>query len=191
MKITVYCGASVGNNAAHQQAAIALGQWIAARQYTLVYGGGNAGLMGLLVNTVLENGGKVIGIMPTFLQERELAHTGLTEMITVHSMPERKSKMIELGDVYIALAGGPGTLEEITEVISWARIGQNNNPCILFNSDGYYEPLKAFFDNMVVQGFITQPDRDKTLFSADLGEIGAFIADYTPPEVRKYEVQAV
>lgn len=191
MKITVYCGASVGNNVAHQQAAIALGQWIAARQYTLVYGGGNAGLMGLLANTVLENGGKVIGIMPTFLQERELAHTGLTEMITVRSMPERKSKMIELGDVYIALAGGPGTLEEITEVISWARIGQNNNPCILFNSDGYYEPLKAFFDNMVVQGFLTQTDRDKTLFSADLGEIGAFIADYTPPEVRKYEVQAV
>ena len=144
MKITVYCGASVGNNVAHQQAAIALGQWIAARQYTLVYGGGNAGLMGLLANTVLENGGKVIGIMPTFLQERELAHTGLTEMITVRSMPERKSKMIELGDVYIALAGGPGTLEEITEVISWARIGQNNNPCILFNSDGYYEPLKHF-----------------------------------------------
>lgn len=186
MKITVYCGASVGNNAAHQQAAISLGQWIAARQYTLVYGGGNAGLMGLLANTVLENGGKVIGIMPTFLQARELAHTGLTEMITVRSMPERKSKMIELGDVYIALAGGPGTLEEITEVISWARIGQNNNPCILFNSDGYYEPLKAFFDNMVVQGFLTQTDRDKTLFSADLGEIGAFIADYTPPEVRKY-----
>lgn len=95
-----------------------LGKWIAEHQHTLVYGGGNEGLMGLLANTVLENGGEVIGIMPTFLQERELAHKGLTQMITVNSMPERKSKMIELGDAYIALAGGPGTLEEIVEVIS-------------------------------------------------------------------------
>lgn len=186
MNITVYCGASIGHNIAHQQATIALGKWIATQQHTLIYGGGNAGLMGLLANTVLENGGTVIGVMPTFLQERELAHTGLTKMITVHSMPERKSKMIELGDVYIALAGGPGTLEEITEVISWARIGKNNNPCILFNSDGYYEPLKAFFDNMVTQGFLSQSARDKTLFSDNLKEIETFITHYIPPEIRTY-----
>lgn len=186
MKITVYCGASVGNNLAHQQATIELGKWIAEHQHTLVYGGGNAGLMGLLANTVLENGGEVIGIMPTFLQERELAHKGLTQMITVNSMPERKSKMIELGDAYIALAGGPGTLEEIVEVISWARIGQNPNPCILFNSDGYYDDLKAFFDNMVKQGFLTQADRNKILFSDNLVEIESFIQSYTPPKVRVY-----
>lgn len=186
MKITVYCGASVGNNLTHQQAAITLGKWIATEKHTLVYGGGNVGLMGLLANTVLENGGKVLGIMPAFLQGRELAHKGLTEMITVQSMPERKLKMIELGEAYIALAGGPGTLEEIVEVISWARIGQNNNPCILFNSDGYYDALSAFFDNMVTQGFLTQADREKTLFSDDLKEISAFIENYTPPAVRKY-----
>lgn len=186
MKITVYCGASLGNNPAHQQATITLGKWIATEKHTLVYGGGDAGLMGLLANTVLENGGKVIGIMPAFLQERELAHKGLTEMITVQSMSERKLKMIELGDAYIALAGGPGTLEEIIEVISWARIGQNNNPCILFNSDGYYDALSTFFDNMVTQGFLTQADREKTLFSDDLKEISTFIANYTPPTVRRY-----
>ncbi|MGY4674403.1 LOG family protein [Ursidibacter arcticus] len=186
MNITVYCGASLGNNPKHQQATVQLGQWIAQQGHTLIYGGGNAGLMGLIANTVLENGGKVIGIMPTFLQERELAHTGLTEMISVDSMSVRKQKMIELGDVYIALAGGPGTLEEISEVISWARIGQNNNPCILFNSDNYYQPLQQFFDKMVEQGFLTTTDRQKTLFSDDLNEIIHFIAHYTPPEVRRY-----
>lgn len=186
MNITVYCGANCGNNPAHQQATLELGKWIAQCQHTLVYGGGNAGLMGLLANTVLEHGGKVIGIMPTFLQERELAHDGLTEMITVHSMPERKTKMIELGDVYIALPGGPGTLEEIAEVISWARIGQNSNPCVLFNSDGYYDGLKGFFDHMVNQGFLTQVDRDKTLFTDNLNEIHAFITHYTPPSIRTY-----
>lgn len=186
MKITVYCGASLGNNPNHQRAAEALGKWIAEHNHTLVYGGGKAGLMGVIADAVLAHGGQVIGVMPTFLQQRELAHTGLTEMISVQSMPERKLKMIELGEAYIALAGGPGTLEEIAEVISWARIGQNNNPCVLFNSDGYYEPLKTFFDAMVAQGFLTVADRAKTLFSDDLAEIEAFIANYTPPEIRRY-----
>lgn len=186
MYITVYCGASLGNNPLHQQATIALGKWLVEQNHTLVYGGGKVGLMGLLADTVLQHGGKVIGIMPTFLQQREIAHTGVTEMISVSSMTERKQKMIELGQAYIALAGGPGTLEEISEVISWARIGQNNHPCILFNSDGYYEPLKTVFDKMVTEGFLTQQDREKTLFSDDLTEIEAFIANYTPPDVRRY-----
>lgn len=186
MHITVYCGASLGNNLAHKQAAYQLGKWIAERQHTLVYGGGKVGLMGEIADSVLAHGGKVIGVMPTFLQERELAHPELTQMISVKTMPERKLKMIELGDAYIALAGGPGTLEEIVEVISWARIGQNNNPCILFNNDGYYDALAAFFDNMVEQGFLTQTDRNKTLFSDNLAEIETFIENYTPPEIRRY-----
>lgn len=186
MHITVYCGASLGNNLQHQLAAEQLGKWIAENGHTLVYGGGRAGLMGLLADTVLAQGGKVIGIMPIFLQERELAHRGLTEMISVESMAERKAKLIELGDAYIALAGGPGTLEEIVEVISWARIGKNNNPCILFDSDGYYQPLYKMFLQMVEQGFLIQTDFDKTLFSANLAEIEQFIANYTPPEIRRY-----
>lgn len=187
MKITVYCGASLGNNPTHQRATEQLADWLVENQHTLVYGGGRAGLMGLLADRVLEQGGEVIGIMPTFLQDRELAHTGLTQMITVESMTERKTKLIELGDAYIALAGGPGTLEEIIEVISWARIGQNNNPCILFDSDDYYQPLHAMFSQMVSQGFLTQADFDKTLFSKDLVEISHFIAHYTPPAIRQYD----
>lgn len=186
MKITVYCGASLGINSQHQQAAEQLGKWIAQHHHTLVYGGGKAGLMGVVADTVLANGGEVIGVMPSFLQQRELAHSGLTELISVATMSARKLKMIELGEAYIALAGGPGTLEEISEVISWARIGQNSHPCILFNSDGYYEPLKHFFDTMVEQGFLSAADRAKTLFSDDLNEIADFIANYTPPEVRRY-----
>lgn len=186
MNITVYCGANVGQSPIHQQSTKALGKWIANQNHTLVYGGGNVGLMGLIADSVLENGGRAIGVIPTFLKEREIAHTGLTEIIVVESMADRKAKMIELGEAYIALPGGPGTLEEISEVISWARIGKNNNPCILFNSNGYYQHLQAFYDNMVTQGFLTQADRDKTLFSDDIAEIETFIQHYTPPEIRKY-----
>lgn len=186
MNITVYCGASVGNNAIHQQATVALGKWIANNGHRLIYGGGKAGLMGLVADTVLENGGEVIGIMPAFLQERELAHPNATEMHTVDTMQQRKLKMIEWGNVYIALPGGPGTLEEISEVVSWARIGQNDNPCIFFNADNFYQPLKAFFEQMIACGYLTQADFDKVLFSDDLTEIEQFIANYEPPAVRQY-----
>ena len=186
MNITVYCGASVGNNPTHQQATIELGKWIAQNNHTLVYGGGSAGLMGLIADTVLDHGGKVIGIMPTFLQEREIAHKRLTQLITVESMTERKLKMYELGEAYIALAGGLGTLEEISEMISWARIGKNDHPCIFFNSDNFYQPLQQFLRHMVNQGFLTQGDFEKTLFTTETAEITHFIQYYVPPEIRRY-----
>ena len=113
MNITVYCGASLGNDSTYQAAAKKLGKWIADGQHTLVYGGGKLGLMGVVADTVLAHQGKVIGIIPQFLQDREVAHPNLTKTVIVESMSERKNKMIELGDAYIALPGGPGTLEEI------------------------------------------------------------------------------
>ncbi len=187
MNITVYCGASLGTKEIYQKATAELGEWIAKNNNTLVYGGGKVGLMGVVADSVLENNGKVIGIMPSFLRTRELAHTGLSESIIVETMSERKLKMIELGDCYIALPGGPGTLEEISEVVSWARIGKNNNPCIFLNIGGYYDDLKKFYDNMVKNGFLTAADRNKTLFAESIGEISDFIASYTPPEVRSYK----
>ncbi|MCQ9121549.1 Rossman fold protein, TIGR00730 family [Rodentibacter pneumotropicus] len=186
MNITVYCGAALGTQESFYKSAVELGKWIAERNDTLVYGGGKAGLMGVVADTVLQSGGKVIGIIPEFLQKRELVHTGLSEIFVVQSMMERKKLMIEKGNAYIALPGGPGTLEEISEVISWARIGQNNNPCILFNQDGYYEPLKEMYDQMVQNGFLTQSDREKILFSSNLAEIEQFIENYVPPAVRQY-----
>lgn len=186
MNITVYCGASLGKNLAIQQATVGLGRWIAESQHNLVYGGSNVGLMGLIADTVLENGGKVIGILPEFLRQREIAHTSLTELIFVGTMTERKQKMFELGDAYIALPGGPGTLEEIIEVISWARIGKNLNPCVFFNADGYYDKLKAFFTHMVSSEFLSQSDFDHFLFSDDLAEIEQFILNYQAPSIRTY-----
>ncbi len=187
MNITVYCGASLGNKPVYQQAATQLGQWIASNKYTLVYGGGKVGLMGILADTVLAGNSKVIGVMPTFLQERELAHKTLSEIIIVDNMADRKSKMIALGDCYIALPGGPGTLEEISEVVSWARIGQNDNPCIFFNVDGYYDNLQKFYTDMVENGFLSTEDKDKILFTDNFDEIESFIQSYQPPTIRKYK----
>ncbi|QIW16610.1 Rossman fold protein, TIGR00730 family [Pasteurellaceae bacterium RH1A] len=186
MKITVYCGASLGNHPAHQEATKDLANWIVSNQHTLVYGGSRAGLMGLIADSVLAQGGKAIGIMPKFLQERELAHPALTEFVLVDTMAQRKAKMLELADACIALPGGPGTLEEITEVYSWARIGQNSSPCIFFNKQGFYNPVRQMYASMMEAGFLTQTDFDKLLFSEDLAEIEAFIASYQAPLVRTY-----
>lgn len=186
MNIIVYCGAGNGNDPNYQKTTEKFGEWIAEKKHTLVYGGGKAGLMGIIADSVLKNQGRVIGLMPTFLMERELAHQNLTEMHIVQSMSERKQKMLALGDACIALPGGPGTLEEITEMISWARVGQNTNPCVLFNEKGFYDPLKNLYDNMVKNDFLTQEDRSKTLFSDSFNEIDQFINNYTPPTIRSY-----
>lgn len=186
-KMAVYCGASVGTKPIYQERTKELGEWMGTHKYDLVYGGGNVGLMGVLADTVLANGGKAIGVMPTFLLERELAHQHITEMHIVNDMHERKRKMIDLADCYIALPGGPGTLEEISEVVSWGRVGEHQNPCIFFNVDGYYDLLADFFDKMVETGFLTAADRSKIFFSDDLKEIQQFITSYTPPKIRSYK----
>ena len=187
MNIVVYCGASEGNSPIFKAAAVNLGEWIAQNGYTLVYGGGKVGLMGLIADTVLANGGEVIGVIPSFLVDRELAHPNLTTLEIVDTMSTRKAKMLKLGDACIALPGGPGTLEEITEVVSWARVGQNDNPCIFLDVNGFYQPVKAMYDSMVDNGFLTQADRDKTLFSDSLSEIDGFIGSYEAPGVRQYK----
>ena len=118
MNIAVFCGASLGNDAIYKEKTIELGHWIAENNHRLIYGGGNVGLMGIIADTVLENAGEVIGVMPSFLVEREISHTGINELITVDDMDERKKYMIENSEAFIALPGGPGTLEEISQVIS-------------------------------------------------------------------------
>lgn len=187
MNITVFCGASLGMNKLYQEKTIELGKWIAQNHHQLIYGGGKVGLMGLIADTVLENGGRVIGVMPRFLVEREISHTKLNELIVVDNLSDRKARMIERGDVFMALSGGLGTLEEIAQVISWARVGQNDKPCILINVNGYYNYLAKFFDHMTEEGFLSRADREKTLFSDNLEEIERFIKNYQKPEVRKYQ----
>lgn len=186
MNITVYCGANVGNKKIYQDVTVKLGKWIAENGHTLIYGGGQVGLMGLIADTVLENGGKVIGIIPEFLTKREPLHKHLTELKIVETMAERKALLLELGEACIALPGGTGTLEEITEVYSWARIGKNPNPCVFFNIDGFYEPMKQMYHTVAKAGFMREEDLDKLLFSDDLTQIEKFIANYQAPEFRVY-----
>ena len=178
MKITVFCGANNGRNEAYKENAMELGKWIATNNHTLVYGGGKVGLMGIIAATVLEKNSEVIGIMPQFLVDREISHTGITEFIIVDDMSERKTKLVDLGDVFIALPGGPGTLEEISQVISWVRVGKKDAPCILMNINGFYDFLEQYFDKMVEEGFLTKEDRARTLFAKSVSEMEEFIDNY-------------
>ncbi|MGM0213969.1 TIGR00730 family Rossman fold protein [Enterococcus sp. AZ109] len=186
MNIAVYCGASVGNEPVYSENAQTLGTWIVENNHRLIYGGGKAGLMGVMADTVLAKGGSVIGVIPTFLQQRELAHPNLDELIVVETMAERKNQMLAAADVCIALPGGPGTLEEISEAISLARVGQNDSPCIFYDTNDYYHLLQDFFDKMVAANFLSANDRKKILFAHSIQEIEEFIAAYEPPQTRKY-----
>lgn len=175
MNLTVYCGANVGNQAAYQDAARALGAWMAKNGFGLVYGGGKIGIMGVIADAVLDAGGHVTGIIPTFLRTREMAHEGVTEMIETAGMAERKAKLLALGDAYIALPGGPGTLEEISEAYSAYRLHLHEKPCIVFNVNGCYDSLERYFDDMVTHGFLSPSDRKGIHFVSSLPEIGAIL----------------
>lgn len=185
-RVAVYCGASTGKRMIYKESAVRLGQWIAGRHYQLIYGGGKAGLMGIIARTVLSEQGLVTGIIPKLLVDRELAYEGLSTLIVVEDMAERKQKMITLADCCIALPGGPGTLEEIAEAISWARLGENTSPCIFYNVNHYYDSIIALFDKMTEEDFLTRADREKILVTDSINEIESFIESYTPPKIRQY-----
>ena len=152
MNITVYLGASVGNDPAFLPAVQELGNWIGSNGHALVYGGSKSGLMGALADSVLEAGGHVTGVEPSFFIEAEFQHDGIDDLIVTSDMAERKAKMIELGDAFIAFPGGTGTLEEIAEVMSAVSLGHLSAPCILYNLDGYYNDLKALLEHMIDKG---------------------------------------
>ncbi|KRM95086.1 hypothetical protein FC19_GL002180 [Liquorilactobacillus aquaticus DSM 21051] len=185
-KIAVYCGASAGNDAVYQKAAVKLGNYLVKHDFELVYGGGGIGLMGILANQVLSAGGKVHGVMPQELVERGAAFDKLTDLKVVANMSVRKQTMLAISDGCIALPGGPGTLEEIIEAFSWARLGDNPNPCTFYNVNGYYASLKTMFDEMTNKEFLTVADREKLLFSDSLDDIFSFMTSYVPPKIRTY-----
>ena len=146
MNITVYLGANEGNDPALKQAVEELGRWIGESGNALVYGGSRSGLMGRLAHSVLTAGGEVTGVEPQFFIDSEVQYDGLTKLIVTKDMTERKTRMIELGDAFIAFPGGTGTLEEIAEVMSRVSLGQLDAPCILYDLNGYYDSLKALLD---------------------------------------------
>lgn len=175
MNITVYLGASRGNDPQLTDAARALGAWIGQSGNTLVYGGSRSGLMGELSQSAILAGGDVIGVEPKAFVEAYLQQDGLTRLIVTENMPQRKAKMIELGDSFIAFPGGTGTLEEISEVMSMVSLNYLDAPCILYNLHGYYDSLKALLDHMVEAGLST-PERLKGIhFATSLDEIKELI----------------
>jgi uncharacterized protein (TIGR00730 family) len=169
--VCVFCGSSPGANPIYWEAAVALGHELAQRSLRLVYGGGNIGLMGAVADAVLEAHGQVIGVIPQQLVDREVGHHGITELIIVGSMHERKARMAELADAFIALPGGFGTIEEFVEVLTWAQLGLHAKPCGLLNVLGFYDPLLSFFDHALDQRFLRAEHRRLVLTSENPAEL--------------------
>lgn len=154
MNVCVFCGSSTGLDPAYANAARETGSLLAAGNHTLVYGGGNIGLMGILADRVLQEAGKVIGVIPDFLMNREVGHRGLTELIVVQSMHERKKRMADLADVFLALPGGWGTLDELAEILTWRQLGLIHQPVGLLNVDKFFTPLVEQMRAMSAKGFL-------------------------------------
>lgn len=157
--ICVYCGSNFGGRDSYLKAAQDLGVEMATRSITLIYGGGNVGLMGAIADSVLAAEGKVIGVIPQALVDKEVAHTGLSDLRIVGSMHERKSLMADLADAFIALPGGLGTLEEFCEVVTWTQLGFHQKACGLLNVDGFYDGLLSFLDHATAEKFIRSEHR--------------------------------
>lgn len=158
--VCVFCGSSRGAKREYTEAATALGAALARSEITLVWGGGNVGLMGSVADSVLAHGGRAIGVIPRGLEERELAHAGATEMHVVGSMHERKALMADLSDAFVALPGGFGTLDELCEILTWRQLGLHAKPAGLLDVAGFYQPLLAAFDHSVREGFVQSQFRE-------------------------------
>lgn len=171
MNITVYLGANEGNDPFLKETVRELGAWIGTNGNTLVYGGSKSGLMGELAESVLQAGGKVIGVEPQFFIDAGFVYDEITELITTKDMSERKAKMIELGDVFIAFPGGTGTLEEITEVMSKVSLKHLDAPCILYNLNGYYDSMKQLLEHMIEMDLSSAEKQEGIYFAEDLEEI--------------------
>jgi hypothetical protein len=184
--VCVFCGSSAGRDDRHLDAARALGQLLARRNIALVYGGARVGLMGALADAALEDGGRVVGVMPRGLWTREIGHTGLTELLVVDTMHERKAIMAERADAFVALPGGAGTLEELFEVWTWAQLGIHTKPVAVLNVDGFWDPLLGMLDHMVDAGFVRPPHRAMLLADDDAPRLLARLEAYEAPAVTRW-----
>ena len=185
-RITVFCGSSYGNKEIYREQAILLGQTLAKQNIELVYGGANVGLMGAVADGTLHAGGKVIGVLPKFLKAKKIAHEGLTELILVETMHERKTKMNELCDGVIALPGGFGTLEEFFEMLTWAQLGLHKKPIALLNTNGFYDALHTLVQTMVENGFLKEVNQKMLLISNNVYELLELMKAYEAPTVEKW-----
>lgn len=175
--VCVFCGSRAGANPAHAALAAKLGAHLAAQQMTLIYGGGSIGLMGILSRAVMAAGGTAIGVIPHFLERMEVAQSGLSQLIRVDSMHERKARMADLADCFLALPGGTGTLDELIEITTWAQLGLHHKPIFLLGPQDYWAPLAGLIDHMVREGFVSPQTRALMRPLPDLDAAMAALAD--------------
>lgn len=184
--LAVFCGSSAGTNNVYIENAERLGKELANRNKALIYGGAQVGCMGALANASLHNGGQVVGVIPQKLKDVEIAHEQLTELHVVHTMHDRKSKMADLADGFIALPGGAGTLEEWFEVFTWAQLGYHAKPCGLLNVNNFFDPLIAMIDHTIKEGFMNENYREMILISSDPNELLEKMDSYRPSHAVKW-----
>lgn len=184
--LCVYCGSNPGAHPDYARKAEALGQRLAAENIALVYGGGNVGLMGVVADAVLAGGGEVIGVIPQQLVDWEVAHRGVTRLEIVESMHERKQRMFELSDGFVALPGGFGTLDEMFEMLTWRQLGLGNKPCAFLDVGGFWEPLVAMLDTMVRERFLHADQRGDLWHGADIDALLHWMHGYVPAQADKW-----
>lgn len=185
-RITIFCGSSMGNKAIFKNTTDTLGKALVKRNIELVYGGAKVGIMGAIADAVLAEGGKAIGVLPAFLQQKELAHEGLTDLILVDTMHERKATMNKLCDGVLALPGGFGTLEELFEMLTWGQLGLHKKPVGILNIDGFYDSLNVLMQTMVDNGFLKTSNREMLLTDDNIEAILDKMENYKAPEVAKW-----
>ncbi len=184
--ITVFCGSSFGSEEMYAAQAYLLGATLAKKKITLVYGGANVGLMGAVANGALDAKGKVIGVLPDFLKEKEIAHSNLTELIITKTMHQRKVKMNELSDGVIALPGGFGTLEEFFEMLTWGQLGLHKKPMGILNINGFYDELINLTQTMVNKGFLKKQNKEMLLISSNIDELIDMMENYKASTIGKW-----
>ncbi|MBW2938401.1 TIGR00730 family Rossman fold protein [Aureisphaera sp. CAU 1614] len=185
-KICVFCGSSEGNDLAIAQAAMMLGETFANRDITLVYGAAKIGVMGILAKSVLDNNGAVIGIIPEFLKKKEVVHLGLSQLITTENMHDRKMKMQEVSDGFIALPGGMGTLEELFEILTWLQLGLHNKPIGLLNVNHFYDDLLQLLETMVRKGLLKMKNYELLLVSDSIDILLEKMEQFKAPKIPKW-----
>ncbi|HDU8696535.1 TPA: TIGR00730 family Rossman fold protein [Morganella morganii subsp. morganii] len=186
-RIAVYCGSAAGASEIYRLEAVKFARILVEQGITLVYGGASVGIMGTVADTVLREGGKAIGVISALLEGREIAHKNLTELHRVSTMHERKSKMIELADGFVALPGGFGTLEEFAEVFTWSQIGLHQKPVGLMNINNYYDPLLSLISKMTDEQFMQEKYRHMAVVETDGNALIRRFRDYEAPAVKTYD----
>jgi hypothetical protein len=186
-RICVFCGSNAGARSEYAEAARALAAVLVERKLGIVYGGGNVGMMGVLADAALERGGEVTGVIPRTLVDKEVAHRGVTELLIVETMHERKARMNDLSDAFIALPGGFGTLDEFFEVLTWSQLGFHGKPCALLNVAGYYDRMLAMLDHAVAERFLRPAHRELVIADTDPSRLLQRLSALSPAPKGKWD----